>query len=135
MTITDFYKKNKICVSKWTACLLEPLEIAIKIEDDNSDMQSEIFVHVPASFCINEYFSKNDFGPKAEEANILFSFLTKNERQVKEEFGMDDRKFHMLLAKLEVVLIENYAICNWFRKNWKLVWAYLGLFESFLMGE
>ena len=133
MTITDFYKKDKICMSKWTTCLLEPLAIAVKVED--GDKQEEMLFKIPVGFCTDTYFNKNDFGTKSDEANILFSYLIRNERQVTEEFGMNERRFHVMLAKLEVVLIRNYAICNWFKKTWKLMWAYVGLFEGFLLGD
>ena len=131
--VTDFYRKSKICVSKWSACLLEPLIMAVKEEQE--DMDREIYFTIPTGFCIDKHFSDSDFGAKSDEANIFFSYLFKNREAIKREHCMTERQFDMLVSKLEVVLVRNYAVCNWFRKTWKLVWAYVGLFESFLMGD
>ena len=128
--ITDFYKKSKICICKWTATLLESAIFAIHFED--FDISKDIIFEVPPSFRISEYYKSNEYGSKSDEANVLFSYLNANKYFIIKDREISEKKFDYYMAGLNLVMEKNYLDCNWFRKVWKIVGAYIRLYEAFL---
>lgn len=114
MDIADFYRKSKILVNKWTGELIEPVTVAIKFV--GASMEKEVFFNMPKGFKAKEYFLPKFFGEKAEEANILFTYLIKSKEFIKKDREFSESRFNLLIAGLRLLMVKKYMKCNWLYK-------------------
>lgn len=125
MTITDFYRKSKICISKWTSELLEPATIVV--HSNGAELETETFFSIPKGFRVEQYFLGEEFGSKSDEANLLRTYLLKSKEFIKKDRGISEITFNFYLAQLNLVLIKNYFKGKRINRVFRLLGAYIKL--------